>query len=47
MVLGYEIVGKVIVIGSDVIKFKVGDFVVVGCIVDLCGSCVLCDGKLE
>ena len=47
MVPGHEIVGKVTAIGSDVTKFKVGDLAAVGCIVDSCGSCALCDGKLE
>lgn len=37
--LGYEIVGCVFEVGSGVIKYKVGDNVVVGCMVDSCLSC--------
>src|SRR5690349_12659193 len=42
MVPGHEIVGKVTKIGSDVIKFKVGDAVGVGCMVDTCRECEPC-----
>lgn len=43
IVFGYEIVGIVIVVGFDVIKFRVGDKVGVGCLVDLCGYCGVCE----
>ena len=47
VVPGHEIVGKVIAVGSDVAKFKVGDTVGVGCIVDSCRHCDSCDEGLE
>jgi uncharacterized zinc-type alcohol dehydrogenase-like protein len=40
VVPGHEIVGRVTAIGSDVRRYKIGDAVAVGCIVD---SCQLCD----
>ncbi|MBC3787396.1 NAD(P)-dependent alcohol dehydrogenase [Spirosoma utsteinense] len=39
---GHEIVGKVVETGTTVTKFKVGDVVGVGCMVDSCGSCPSC-----
>lgn len=46
MVPGHEIVGKVVKVGSGVTKFKVGDLVGVGCMVDSCRECVNCkDGE--
>ncbi|MEZ0326495.1 MAG: NAD(P)-dependent alcohol dehydrogenase [Fimbriimonas sp.] len=42
MVPGHEIVGVVSAVGSEVSKFKVGDNVGVGCIVDSCRSCANC-----
>lgn len=39
---GHEIVGRVIEVGADVSKFKVGDHVAVGCMVDSCQSCNPC-----
>ena len=47
MVPGHEIVGKVIGIGPDVTKFKIGDTVGVGCMVDSCQSCTPCTHDLE
>lgn len=47
MVLGYEIIGWVIEVGVNVICFKVGDYVGVGCMVDLCCYCDVCDQDLE
>ncbi|KAL7094387.1 hypothetical protein ACP275_11G102000 [Erythranthe tilingii] len=47
MVPGHEIVGEVTEIGSKVRKFKVGDKVGVGCIVNSCRSCDNCDNDLE
>lgn len=46
-VFGYEIVGYVMVIGSDVIVFQVGDIVGVGCLVDSCQYCGLCGEGFE
>ena len=42
MVPGHEIVGTVTAIGTQVTKFKVGDFAAVGCIIDSCGHCEYC-----
>ena len=39
---GHEIVGKVTAIGSGVKKFKVGETVGVGCLVDSCRTCPDC-----
>lgn len=47
VVPGHEIVGKVIKIGNEVNKFKVGDIVAVGCMVDSCGTCSNCCEHLE
>jgi len=44
---GHEIVGKVIATGSAVKKFKVGDTVGVGCLVDSCRTCPNCRVGLE
>ncbi|MBN3520789.1 NAD(P)-dependent alcohol dehydrogenase [Algoriphagus lutimaris] len=47
IVPGHEIVGKVISVGSEVSKHKVGDTVGVGCMVDSCGKCGSCEEDLE
>ena len=47
MVPGHEILGKVISVGSDVKKFKQGDTVGVGCMVDSCHECDYCKDGLE
>ncbi|MES2491000.1 MAG: NAD(P)-dependent alcohol dehydrogenase [Pseudomonadota bacterium] len=39
---GHEIIGRVTQVGKDVTKFKVGDRVGVGCMVDSCQSCASC-----
>lgn len=44
---GHEIVGRVKSIGSDVSKFKIGDLVGVGCLVDSCRTCDSCKKDLE
>jgi uncharacterized zinc-type alcohol dehydrogenase-like protein len=44
---GHEIVGKVISVGEHVSKFKVGDTVGVGCMVDSCRECEYCKEGLE
>jgi uncharacterized zinc-type alcohol dehydrogenase-like protein len=44
---GHEIVGKVTSIGSAITKFKVGDLVGVGCMVDSCQTCASCKKDLE
>jgi len=47
MVPGHEIGGEVVAVGSEVTKFKVGDTVGVGCMVDSCRSCKNCKKGLE
>ncbi|RYF73028.1 MAG: NAD(P)-dependent alcohol dehydrogenase [Cytophagaceae bacterium] len=44
---GHEIVGKVVQAGSAVTKFKEGDTVGVGCLIDSCGTCDSCHEGLE
>ena len=44
---GHEIVGKVTAVGGEVKKFKVGDHVGVGCLVDSCRTCPNCRQGLE
>ncbi|HWV66568.1 NAD(P)-dependent alcohol dehydrogenase [Chitinophaga sp.] len=44
---GHEIVGKVVSVGDHVTKFKVGDVVGVGCLVDSCRECQYCQEGLE
>ncbi|HDS1733296.1 NAD(P)-dependent alcohol dehydrogenase [Pseudomonas sp. BP8] len=39
---GHEIVGRVTAVGSDVSRYKVGDAVAVGCMVDACMTCDQC-----
>ena len=39
---GHELAGVCIAVGSKVTKFKVGDQVGVGCMVDSCGTCAAC-----
>jgi uncharacterized zinc-type alcohol dehydrogenase-like protein len=40
---GHEIIGRVAAAGADVTRFKVGDHVGVGCMVDSCQHCKACD----
>jgi uncharacterized zinc-type alcohol dehydrogenase-like protein len=44
---GHEIVGCVTAVGSGVTRFKVGDTVGVGCLVDSCRTCPNCRAGLE
>ena len=44
---GHEIVGRVTAVGAGVKKFKVGDAVGVGCLVDSCRTCPDCRSGLE
>lgn len=39
---GHEIVGRITKVGNNVSKFKVGDLVAVGCMVDSCRECEQC-----
>ena len=47
MVPGHEIVGKVSKVGAHVKKYKTGDLVGVGCMVDSCRTCDECRQGLE
>ena len=47
MVPGHEIIGRVVSVGAEVAKFKVGDNVGVGCMVDSCQHCDPCEHGLE
>lgn len=42
IVPGHEIIGRVTAVGPDVKKYKVGDNVAVGCLVDSCQECDQC-----
>ena len=44
---GHEIVGRVTGVGNHVKKYKEGDLVGVGCLVDSCGKCNNCKQGLE
>ncbi|HRD68126.1 MAG TPA: NAD(P)-dependent alcohol dehydrogenase [Candidatus Competibacter sp.] len=44
---GHEIVGRVTAVGDKVSKFKPGDLVGVGCLVDSCRHCAACEEGLE
>ncbi len=47
VVPGHEIIGEVLEVGDDVSKFKKGDLVGVGCMVDSCRECTPCKDDLE
>ncbi|RDU72089.1 NAD(P)-dependent alcohol dehydrogenase [Helicobacter brantae] len=47
LVPGHEIAGRVIGVGKGVEKFKVGDLVGVGCMVNSCQSCPTCQSGEE
>lgn len=47
VVPGHEIIGRVISVGAAVTRFKAGDQVGVGCMVDSCQHCEPCDHGLE
>jgi alcohol dehydrogenase (NADP+) len=44
---GHEIVGRVTNVGSEVTRFRAGDLVGVGCLVDSDGTCSNCQAGLE
>ncbi|MEZ4365161.1 MAG: NAD(P)-dependent alcohol dehydrogenase [Kofleriaceae bacterium] len=44
---GHEIVGRVTAVGAEVTRYKVGDAVGVGCMVDSCRTCASCGEGLE
>lgn len=43
VVPGHEIIGRVTAVGPEVTKYRVGDNVAVGCLVDSCMECDQCD----
>lgn len=47
VVPGHEIVGRVNKVGAGVSKYKEGDLVAVGCLVDSCRTCDNCKSDLE
>ncbi|MCG5077766.1 NAD(P)-dependent alcohol dehydrogenase [Paraburkholderia tagetis] len=47
VVPGHEIVGRVTEVGKGVTRFKVGELVGVGCLVDSCRTCASCAEGLE
>ncbi|WP_298151903.1 NAD(P)-dependent alcohol dehydrogenase [Flavobacterium sp.] len=47
LVPGHEIVGRVVKVGSEVTKFKAGDYAGVGCFVDSCRTCANCKAGEE
>ncbi|MDF1762699.1 MAG: NAD(P)-dependent alcohol dehydrogenase [Oleibacter sp.] len=47
VVPGHEIIGEVTAVGKNVKKFKIGDSVGVGCMVDSCQTCEACKEDLE
>ena len=46
-VAGHELSGVCTAVGKNVTKFKVGDYVGVGCMVDSCGTCKSCKAGTE
>jgi uncharacterized zinc-type alcohol dehydrogenase-like protein len=47
IVPGHEIIGRVLSVGSSVTRFKPGDHVGVGCLVDSCRHCAPCENGYE
>lgn len=47
IVPGHEIIGRVVEVGPEVIRFKAGDHVGVGCLVDSCRHCEACNSGEE
>jgi uncharacterized zinc-type alcohol dehydrogenase-like protein len=47
VVPGHEIVGRVVGVGADVTRFRPGDAVGIGCMVDSCQTCAACEQGLE
>jgi uncharacterized zinc-type alcohol dehydrogenase-like protein len=47
LVPGHEIIGRVISVGANVTRFRLGDHVGVGCMVDSCQHCEPCRHGLE
>ncbi len=47
MVPGHEIIGRVVSVGAEVSKLRVGEIAGVGCLVDSCRACPSCKDGLE
>ncbi len=47
LVPGHEIIGSVVSVGPEVTRFKQGDHVGIGCMVDSCQHCSSCQSGLE
>lgn len=47
MVPGHEIAGRVVAVGKDVTRFKVGDYAGIGCMIGSCRHCDACEHGLE
>ena len=47
IVPGHEIIGRVVGVGAAVSRFKVGEHVGIGCMVDSCQHCAACEQGLE
>ena len=47
MVPGHEIIGRISRVGTDVTRYKAGDYAGVGCMVDSCRQCASCHENLE
>jgi uncharacterized zinc-type alcohol dehydrogenase-like protein len=47
MVPGHEIAGRVVAVGKNVTKFKVGDYAGIGCMIGSCRHCEACEQDLE
>lgn len=47
MVPGHEIAGRVVAVGKDVTRFKVGDYAGIGCMIGSCRECEACRHDLE
>lgn len=47
LVPGHEIAGRVLKVGKNVTKFKVGDYAGIGCMIDACHECEECKNDRE